>query len=59
MTREINRRQLIAAAGAAALTASAPRAFAQTASGYPNKPLKIIVGAAPGGLSDGAATRTR
>jgi tripartite-type tricarboxylate transporter receptor subunit TctC len=55
MTLDLSRRQLLAATGAGAAVAAAPRAFAQTASGYPNKPLKIIVGAAPGGLSDAYA----
>lgn len=53
MTDSVRRKLMLAGAGLAA--ASPLRgAFAQAA-GYPNKPLKIIVGAAPGGLSDAYA----
>ncbi|HMN83110.1 MAG TPA: tripartite tricarboxylate transporter substrate binding protein, partial [Burkholderiaceae bacterium] len=53
MTDSIRRKLMLAGAG---LAAASPLggAFAQAA-GYPNKPLKIIVGAAPGGLSDAYA----
>ncbi len=53
MTNSTRRRLVLAGAGLAA--APAGQAFAQTATGYPNKPLRIIVGAAPGGLSDAYA----
>lgn len=52
MTDSRRRQLLIAGAGVAGAAAS--NAFAQ-ASGYPNKPLRILVGAAPGGLSDAYA----
>lgn len=53
MTDSIRRKLMLAGAG---LAAASPLGgvFAQAA-GYPNKPLKIIVGAAPGGLSDAYA----
>lgn len=53
MTDSVRRKLMLASAG---LAAASPlgSAFAQAA-GYPNKPLKIIVGAAPGGLSDAYA----
>ena len=52
MTNTTRRNLLVA--GAALAAAPLPKAVAQPA-GYPNKPLKIIVGAAPGGLSDAYA----
>jgi tripartite-type tricarboxylate transporter receptor subunit TctC len=50
---DTNRRNLLLA-GAGLAAAPLPNAFAQ-AGGYPNKGIKIIVGAAPGGLSDAYA----
>ncbi|HPU54421.1 MAG TPA: tripartite tricarboxylate transporter substrate binding protein [Burkholderiaceae bacterium] len=52
MTDTTRRNLMLAGAGLAAMPAH--RAFAQ-AGPYPNKTLKIIVGAAPGGLSDAYA----
>lgn len=52
MTHPTRRNLLLA--GSALAAAPLTKAFAQPA-GYPNKPLKIIVGAAPGGLSDAYA----
>ncbi len=52
MTNTTRRTLVLAGAGLAA--APLPRAFAQAAP-YPNKTVKIIVGAAPGGLSDAYA----
>jgi tripartite-type tricarboxylate transporter receptor subunit TctC len=49
MTRSLNRREVVAAIGAAAL--SAPLAGLAQA-GYPNKPVKIIVSFSPGGTTD-------
>jgi len=49
------RRSLLAAAGASATLAAAPSALAQGASGYPNRTIKIVVGFAPGGLTDAYA----
>jgi len=49
------RRSLLAAAGASATLAAAPSAFAQGAAGYPNRTIKIVVGFAPGGLTDAYA----
>ena len=46
------RRSILAAAGASATLAAAPSVRAQSASGYPNRPIKIIIGFAPGGLTD-------
>lgn len=46
--RALHRRTLLIAAGATALIAAS--AFAQTS--YPNRPVKIVVGFAPGGGSD-------
>lgn len=54
MTQHTRRSLLLATAGMAGSMA-APRAFAQTASGYPAKGIKIIVGFAPGGLTDAYA----
>jgi tripartite-type tricarboxylate transporter receptor subunit TctC len=51
MTDTTRRSLMLATAG---LAASAPRAFAQTGP-YPNRPVKIIVGFAPGGLTDAYA----
>jgi len=51
MTDTTRRSLILATAG---LAASAPRAFAQTGP-YPNRPVKIIVGFAPGGLTDAYA----
>ena len=48
------RRNLLLASAAASAGLASPRAFAQTA-GYPNRPVKIIVGAQTGGLSDAYA----
>lgn len=48
-----NRRRLVLA-GAALSGAPLTNAFAQTGP-YPNRPVKIVVGAAPGGLSDAYA----
>ncbi|MGE0797712.1 MAG: Bug family tripartite tricarboxylate transporter substrate binding protein [Lautropia sp.] len=48
-TRRLNRRQLIAAAGAGAATLGLPRAFAQA---YPSRPIKIIVPLTAGGPGD-------
>lgn len=48
-----NFRVLINILSATAISISAVSAFAQD--GYPNKPIKIIVGVAPGGLIDGSA----
>jgi hypothetical protein len=53
MTDSARRNILLAGAAASAGLAS-PRAFAQTA-GYPNRPVKIVVGAQTGGLSDAYA----
>ncbi len=56
MTHRFERRSLLLAAAGMASGLTASKAFAQTtASGYPNKAVKIIVGAAPGGLSDAYA----
>ena len=52
MTDTTRRNLMLAGAGLAATPLQ--RAFAQSGS-YPNKQLKIIVGAAPGGLSDAYA----
>ena len=52
MTDTTRRNLMLAGAGLA--TTPLQRAFAQSGS-YPNKNLKIIVGAAPGGLSDAYA----
>jgi tripartite-type tricarboxylate transporter receptor subunit TctC len=52
MTRTTRRQLMLAGASAALAT---PRAFSQTASGYPNRQVKIVVGAATGGLSDAYA----
>jgi tripartite-type tricarboxylate transporter receptor subunit TctC len=49
---------LLAASGAFALTAAAaifPASAAQAAESYPSKPIKLIVGFAPGGGTDSAA----
>lgn len=54
MTR-ITRRQLMLAGAGASATLATPHAFSQTASGYPNRQVKIVVGAATGGLSDAYA----
>jgi tripartite-type tricarboxylate transporter receptor subunit TctC len=51
MTDTTRRALMLATAG---LAATAPRAFAQTGP-YPNRPVKIIVGFAPGGLTDAYA----
>lgn len=48
-----SKRRNLVLAGAGLAVAPLPRAFAQ--SGYPNKTLKILVGAAPGGLTDAYA----
>lgn len=48
------RRNLLLASAAAGAGLSAPRAFAQAA-GYPNRQVKIVVGAQTGGLSDAYA----
>ena len=50
-TTRCMRKILAVAASAMLLSAGAP-AFAQTASGYPNKPIRIIVAFAAGGVSD-------
>lgn len=49
----MKRRHLLASTAALAL-ACAPRAFAQS-SDFPNRPIKLLVGFAPGGLTDLAA----
>jgi tripartite-type tricarboxylate transporter receptor subunit TctC len=49
------RRSLLGAAGASATLAAASSAFAQGAAGYPNRAIKIVVGFAPGGLTDAYA----
>ena len=54
MTR-ITRRQLMLAGAGASASLATPQAFSQTASGYPNRQVKIVVGAATGGLSDAYA----
>ncbi|MEN9316060.1 MAG: hypothetical protein RIS35_2453, partial [Pseudomonadota bacterium] len=46
----VNRRQLIQTLGATALTCAAPRAFAQT--GWPNRPIRLILPFGPGSASD-------
>lgn len=54
MINTARRRLMIRGAGAGLAAAPLSRAFAQTGP-YPNKPVRIIVGAAPGGLSDAYA----
>ena len=49
--RELSRRQWLATLGAAAWTSTTPFAHAQ-ASGWPNKPLRLVVPFAPGGSSE-------
>lgn len=54
MSNALRRNLILAGAGAGLAGAPLSRAFAQAA-GYPNKQIRIIVGAAPGGLSDAYA----
>jgi len=54
MTNTTRRSLLLAGAGAGLSAAALPRAFAQSGP-YPNKALRIIVGAPPGGLTDAYA----
>ncbi|WP_454672782.1 Bug family tripartite tricarboxylate transporter substrate binding protein [Achromobacter pestifer] len=51
LRRPARRRLLIAAAGAA-LSPLASRAWAQAASGYPSKPLRVVIPYPPGGPTD-------
>ncbi|NCV69797.1 MAG: tripartite tricarboxylate transporter substrate binding protein [Betaproteobacteria bacterium] len=48
---EFKRRSLIAAVGASAALSAVPRALSQIAN-YPNRPIRIVIGFAPGGLTD-------
>jgi tripartite-type tricarboxylate transporter receptor subunit TctC len=50
--RSIARRRLLGAAFGAAMLGTTGGAIAQQAAGYPNKPIKIVVGFAAGGGSD-------
>ena len=52
---DTTRRALLAASGASATLAAVPQALAQVPAGYPNRAVKIIVGFAPGGLTDAYA----
>ena len=47
-----SRRSLIAAVVASAATLVGGGVFAQSAADYPNRPIKLIVGFAPGGSTD-------
>jgi tripartite-type tricarboxylate transporter receptor subunit TctC len=49
------RRRLIAASLAAPLAAAMDRAMAQQSGGWPDRPVKVVLGYPPGGAADGAA----
>ena len=48
----MNRRSLVAAAAAVSILAAAPFGLAQAQSGYPDKPMRLIVPFPPGGGTD-------
>jgi tripartite-type tricarboxylate transporter receptor subunit TctC len=57
MTRTLDdrRRRLMAASLALPLAAATNRALAQQAPGWPDRPIKVVLGYPPGGAADGAA----